>query len=46
MRREHVDLRVLVEIDEDVAAEDDVEGPEGGEVPEEVERAVLDHRLG
>ena len=40
---EHVDLGLLVEIDQHVAAEDHVEQAELGKVAEQVELAVFDH---
>ena len=40
---EDVDLGVLIEIDQDVAAEDDVECPELGKVVQQIELPVLHH---
>ena len=41
---EYRGLGVLIEIDQDVAAEDHVEGPEMGKILQQIQLPVLDHR--
>ena len=40
---EDIDLGILVEIDQDVAAEDDVEGAELGEIVQQIQLPMLNH---
>jgi hypothetical protein len=40
---EYVDLGILIEIDQDVAAEDHVEDPELGKIVQQIQLPVLNH---
>jgi len=40
----NVDLGVLIEVDQDVAAEDHVENPELGKIVQQIQLPMLHHR--
>jgi hypothetical protein len=41
---EHADFRFRIEIDQNIPAQDQVEAPEPGEIRQEIELLVFDHR--